>query len=1053
MGSLMAEMVQLDGTWRFSPDDDPRFARADCDDKAWLSVQAPKPLRSQNPEIKSGNGWYRRQLKLEAPLRGQDLVFSPGAIHGAYSVYFNGQLVGTKPARSGRNRFLVPAGIAHVPGDNVLAIRVRSRDGIQSGKIQLSPADEKARRDILSEYVRSTVRFDVQVPPLVAPRAESIAIKVRIENPDAFNPLLDGAPGQAILRHPEGEPVASRDLRLSPGEAQDFEFTVPAAEHAWEVALAVRGAAVVTRQLAALDYLEPLTGIRVDPHSHACHDGQGRMVTLFAGQAPERQRAPLKRKRPIIVNLTSAILWDDYYLARRRSGHFVEQFARTIRGGAETVDASFQGLPLLLLPEVHKNISSAGADIVILSIGEHEHYFSPSLADFSRAVDAVVRCIRAATTARIVLVTPPPALKSRESSRPFSEAVARVAEGHGLPVIDSAQVFDAESDNLEELYDRLCPNERAHGLIASALQKLLPRKEITRILRRDEFVHGAPAARGKSTIVMDGKMPSPTTITKNTEWEDVRGRAAHWHEGTKGQSEHRFTNGDPILVPAGSSLVQEVTLDREPKPKSIMLVFGSSQLNRPAQGISHFHRQSYNHGVFWGEDLISYGRGKTGQPAHVNGGAMPETGDWATLSIDPKAVGLVGRYLNSVRFVTHGGTVRWGRTLLRTAKGERAWVDGRFPVTGGRGRTWQWAPAPGREGKRAHRAVDLSGERSYSFQFPVPIPVQPGARLRQWVYIPQGREPSRIALVPNARGPYTYWGRLKAYDQPGHRWLYGGPMPRPGQWAALEVALTARLTGIGFLTRTGSALWGATEIVGVDPKFELPEDFHCDYGTSQSAARAVVSSTVMGNQFFEAQTPKLLVTMVNPGPSVRDCAVTLEITDAWKQAALSRRPSCKVPPAGMTTTEVTCEGFSRGYYHVRVVDAEGAELASTSMSVLPSNVNLLEKDVFVYNNTGPIAEQYRFFDLLGAKWCQVGQLEQEMFRIEGFGTAPAGGRNGGTDGVVEAYHRARDAAAREKSSRHRTQYWFNISSDEENLKWHNLERWSEVIRAVTIGLK
>ena len=83
----------------------------------------------------------------------------------------------------------------------------------------------------------------------------------------------------------------------------------------------------------------------------------------------------------------------------------------------------------------------------------------------------------------------------------------------------------------------------------------------------------------------------------------------------------------------------------------------------------------------------------------------------------------------------------------------------------------------------------------------------------------------------------------------------------------------------------------------------------------------------------------------------------------------------------------------------------------------------------------------------------MGQLEQEMFRIEGFGTAPAGGRSGGIDEVVEAYHRARNAAAREKSSPHRTQYWFNISSDEENLKWHNLERWSEVIRAVTIGLK
>jgi hypothetical protein len=177
----------------------------------------------------------------------------------------------------------------------------------------------------------------------------------------------------------------------------------------------------------------------------------------------------------------------------------------------------------------------------------------------------------------------------------------------------------------------------------------------------------------KPFTFIDGRMPAIKGISANGRWGEVSGRMAHWHEGNKGQTEHHFIGGDPIRIPPGSKLVQEVLLDTDPAPGSIMMVFRSCERNRDAQGIDYFHRHKFAHGIFWGKDVISYAKGQTGKPARINGGSLPESKKWAKLTIDASAVGLAGRYLESVRFVTHGGGARWGKTIVRTPEHERAW--------------------------------------------------------------------------------------------------------------------------------------------------------------------------------------------------------------------------------------------------------------------------------------------------------------------------------------------------------------------------------------------
>ena len=84
----ISQLAPLDGNWKFSPGDDPRFAAPDFDDSAWLTVRVPgevipRPLRVS---------WIR--FAVQPPDTGEPLTLLLPPLSPSYRLFLNGRLVG-----------------------------------------------------------------------------------------------------------------------------------------------------------------------------------------------------------------------------------------------------------------------------------------------------------------------------------------------------------------------------------------------------------------------------------------------------------------------------------------------------------------------------------------------------------------------------------------------------------------------------------------------------------------------------------------------------------------------------------------------------------------------------------------------------------------------------------------------------------------------------------------------------------------------------------------------------------------------------------------------
>ncbi len=128
--------LQLDGPWRFSVGDDPRWADPAFDDSSWLPVSASQSLVEQGIGGYSGYAWYRLHLppqqladfaKLTA---GSPLVlFVKSNAVGQLAVYINGNEAGhtrgmtDRPSMYLSAPIAVPFGQTNTSGPVVIAIR------------------------------------------------------------------------------------------------------------------------------------------------------------------------------------------------------------------------------------------------------------------------------------------------------------------------------------------------------------------------------------------------------------------------------------------------------------------------------------------------------------------------------------------------------------------------------------------------------------------------------------------------------------------------------------------------------------------------------------------------------------------------------------------------------------------------------------------------------------------------------------------------------------------------------------------------------------------
>jgi hypothetical protein len=86
--------VDLEGYWKFSLGDDLARAKPFYDDSQWTQIAVPGIWEDQVTRNYDGFGWYRKQFKVKASMRGKRYVFMLGKIDDLDEVYINGKMVG-----------------------------------------------------------------------------------------------------------------------------------------------------------------------------------------------------------------------------------------------------------------------------------------------------------------------------------------------------------------------------------------------------------------------------------------------------------------------------------------------------------------------------------------------------------------------------------------------------------------------------------------------------------------------------------------------------------------------------------------------------------------------------------------------------------------------------------------------------------------------------------------------------------------------------------------------------------------------------------------------
>ena len=114
-----SQLAPLDGDWKVSTDDDPRFAAPDFDDSAWRTVRAPGEEIPQS----MGVSWIRFQVQL--PHTDEPLTLLLPPLGNSDQLFINGRPVGG----FGGNDTFVPAAAAFaVPlGSRKLTVAIRNR--------------------------------------------------------------------------------------------------------------------------------------------------------------------------------------------------------------------------------------------------------------------------------------------------------------------------------------------------------------------------------------------------------------------------------------------------------------------------------------------------------------------------------------------------------------------------------------------------------------------------------------------------------------------------------------------------------------------------------------------------------------------------------------------------------------------------------------------------------------------------------------------------------------------------------------------------------------
>ena len=122
-----SQLAPLDGDWKISPDDDPRFAAPDFDDSSWRTVRVP----GEALPVPFGTFWIRFQVQLPDSLPPEPLAMLLPPLGMAYDLFVNGRQVGSfgnLREANGWGEYIPAAAAFEIPsGSRQFTIAIRNR--------------------------------------------------------------------------------------------------------------------------------------------------------------------------------------------------------------------------------------------------------------------------------------------------------------------------------------------------------------------------------------------------------------------------------------------------------------------------------------------------------------------------------------------------------------------------------------------------------------------------------------------------------------------------------------------------------------------------------------------------------------------------------------------------------------------------------------------------------------------------------------------------------------------------------------------------------------
>ncbi len=210
----------------------------------------------------------------------------------------------------------------------------------------------------------------------------------------------------------------------------------------------------------------------------------------------------------------------------------------------------------------------------------------------------------------------------------FYPAYMGIPEPHPTPA-EASEIIGPEGGDIEVTV-------QAEGNVAVAelqplkagMAKIAPRDQVERVWFEDSIPDGA---------------------TDGGTWQHVKKdkHASHTEPYAMGPHGHWFQN-DPtgFTVQPGEVLFAYVQIDPQAPPDEIFLQWNDGK--------------TWDHGAYWGVDLIR--EGKSGTPSRCPVDRVPHAGGWVRLEAPAAKVGVEGKTLHGMAFKLSGGQCWWGKS-------------------------------------------------------------------------------------------------------------------------------------------------------------------------------------------------------------------------------------------------------------------------------------------------------------------------------------------------------------------------------------------------------